>query len=320
MSRYSSRRGFTLVELLVAIGIMLILATLALVIVPDAMDQDRVVDTTGSVQQALRKARAHAIRDHRPHGVRFLRNAGQPSISTELQFISEMPMIIPKKGSASPDSWPRVDFILQNGVWKAFLRNLIPVAVDPSGELALLQDDLARGGQPRIHLPGIAKAGIDQTFFRITALVPAGGSSFEMILDRQPELGSATEKRIDHFAFLLEPRQLVGEPIMQLPKGTCVDLAASKPSSTASDLELLFDPNGQMVYEGSEVVYLWVRDQEKGGLNQISPGVFDVDLFRTGGEQRVIQILTRSGATSAYPPLWPQDNGTYLPRQSPYSK
>ncbi len=314
MSRHSIRpRGFTLIELLVAMAIMVTLAAIALVVVPGALDQDRTVDATSTVQQALRLARAKALRDQESRGIRFIVEPGKPGIATSMQQIGSMPMMVPRKGSPNATLWPRVDLVTSGGSLKVYLRNMVPE------EAAILLADIANSALPRLHLPDLTGPSGDKTFFRVTAMMPAG-TDYELALDPMPRMGAGTEKRIFHFAFLLEPKPMMGEPLIPLPKDTCVDLNASRPSSTV-DAEIVFDRNGNVVYEGTEIVYLWVRDYTKTpqALIQLSPGVYDPAPFQSGGQQRVIS-LTRPGATSAYPPLFPRADGTYAAGQTPWTK
>src|SRR5262249_59603028 len=87
------RAGFTLVELLVAIGIIIVLASLALLVVPDVLDQDRTTDGASLTRQWLMIAKARAARDQLPRGVRLI-NPGN-GLVTELQYTEAPPVLVP---------------------------------------------------------------------------------------------------------------------------------------------------------------------------------------------------------------------------------
>ncbi len=71
-SQHSSRRGFTLVELLVVVSIMLILAGITLTTINVTMDEERIGTGARQVQAFLEGARDRAIYAREPRGVRFI--------------------------------------------------------------------------------------------------------------------------------------------------------------------------------------------------------------------------------------------------------
>jgi prepilin-type N-terminal cleavage/methylation domain-containing protein len=80
------RAGFTLVELLVVMGVIIILSSIALLVVPSVISQDRTTDAAGRLQQWLRLAQLRAARDGLPRGVRLLDNTGT-GLVTECQYV-----------------------------------------------------------------------------------------------------------------------------------------------------------------------------------------------------------------------------------------
>jgi prepilin-type N-terminal cleavage/methylation domain-containing protein len=73
-----SRRGFTLVEMLIVIGIMLMLVTAAMTIMPAAGEARRTREAARSVNVYLSTARNRAMETGRPCGVTFRFFAGNP--------------------------------------------------------------------------------------------------------------------------------------------------------------------------------------------------------------------------------------------------
>lgn len=66
-----SRNGFTLVELLVVISLMLILAAIGIAVFPTASSSQREARGAADVHGWLRIAKQRALRNNAPYGVRF---------------------------------------------------------------------------------------------------------------------------------------------------------------------------------------------------------------------------------------------------------
>ena len=83
------RRGFTLIELLVAISLISVLATLVVVyVVPAFQDNKNVLRGADRVAQVLLIARNRALRDTEPRGVRFEVVGG---LARDLRYIEQPP-------------------------------------------------------------------------------------------------------------------------------------------------------------------------------------------------------------------------------------
>ena len=79
--------GFTLVELLVVIGILIILTVMTLSLVNVTQNEDRVRAGAAQVQSYLEGARDRAIHAGEPRGVRFLPDTNNPNVATSLIYI-----------------------------------------------------------------------------------------------------------------------------------------------------------------------------------------------------------------------------------------
>jgi prepilin-type N-terminal cleavage/methylation domain-containing protein len=86
--RTSKRGGFTLVELLVVITIIVILLTMTLLTVNFSNEGDRVKGAAGQVQSFLAGARDRAIYAKEPRGVRFFVNPENPRAVNTMAYIA----------------------------------------------------------------------------------------------------------------------------------------------------------------------------------------------------------------------------------------
>jgi hypothetical protein len=127
----------------------------------------------------------------------------------------------------------------------------------------------------------------------------AGGSS----------TAPGTGKRYYTFALYMSPRPLLGEPTVPLPKNICVDLPSSSPTPGVSDYDILFAPNGQVLFPGGTgQIFLWVRDYTKNGGKPSAypspPNPTPPD-FNQGGEQQIVAMKTKSGSLGVFPAMFP---------------
>ena len=341
------RPGFTLVELLVAMAVIVALAAIALVVVPDVMTQDRTTDAAGTVRQTLMIAKARALRDGAPRGVRFLVGTDPSNVAktdgrwaTEMQYLEQPPPLVPAGLNES------IEFVF---------------SLDPGGNLATTPPGGAVGsalrppqvfywnlpdpGSMRDFLAGATDAnpvrlqavlGDERFELQVTGLGGQGPQARVLTLaatqDFSPvlrALGAGTAVRLTSFWAARPAQPLLGEPTIPLPKNVCVDLSESSPGAqqlaagppqTFLDYDILFAPTGEVLPTSTagvaNQVFLWVRDYTKVAdpTVVVSPGpppVYDLGPFQVGGNQQVVALKTRSGAVGVFPIQWPQDTGTY---------
>lgn len=329
------RRGFTLIELMVVIAIIAFLAGLTMLVVPTIMEKDRTVDAVTSIEGWLQNARLRALRDKQPRGVRFIINTGlPPHVSTEAAYIELPPVIVLGDGPGSyPLNSPRVIFTYDVNT---------PVPQYPQGSIANRRCQLqnltpfqVQQVQPgsTLHMPVLNAT----QFYLITNVFPAGGGNapgtFNVIVELadypDAQMGAGTSLATYHFGISSVPRPLLGEPVMQLPVNTCVDLTpnVSQPGFTGvpgqMDYDVMFAPSGQTLSVATAQstgaagqIFLWVRDYTK--VPEMEPLTLGwatypngpasaayMNALRRGGEQMIVVVKSKSGGIGAAPVFWP---------------
>ncbi|QDU22052.1 prepilin-type N-terminal cleavage/methylation domain-containing protein [Urbifossiella limnaea] len=294
MTRHRSgrRAGFTLVELLVAIAIIVVLAAISAAVLPSIVEQDRTTDAAATIRQHLMIAKARATRESNGRGVRFILDSGlsDPSrlsgvdasgfvygalLSTEMQYIEAAPTIVPNPlGLTTRDPVTGLDpaYVEFDPTTSACtLFNLDPL----SEAILVMQNDLAARWFPKLYCPVLGPDAFGRTQrFEIHRLTQQGSSrNWTVVLDRQPHslIGAGTTERVYRFAIEPRSRALLGEPNIPLPKNVCVDLnqfvslpGARVVNGQPIDFEVMFAPSGQVVDPVSAgQIYLWVRDYTK---------------------------------------------------------
>lgn len=315
MTRNTRRAGFTLIELLVAMSVVVVLASIAVIVVPDVMTQDRTTDGASTIRQHLMIAKARATRDNSPRGVRFITgvdptNPSKPAgVATELQYV-ERPRAIVSTGAYvefeyTPDGSGAVPLANR----KCYLMNVVGVDAEM---IPIIQNDLTIGFTPSLEIQSI---GLSLPIMPpypspepsrgpgayLTALTPEAYALVDSLI------GTGLKLRAAQFAIQPQSRPLLGEPNVQLPRNICVDLPSSTPELIANgDPIVMFTPGGQVSNFGSGQINLWVRDFTKNGGQ--------AGVFEQGGEQQVVSVKTKSGALGVFPIAWPPSNPFQLAR------
>ncbi len=327
-SARQKRPGWTLVEILVVIAIITALAAMIMAVAPSILDKDRSVDAVTQLEGWLQNSRARALRDQLPRGVRLIVNDPSNPLCTEAQYIESPPIFVPNPDG--PGQYPlfqgRVEFRymeppqvtgpLGSGIGRVCtIQNLTP-------EQALQ----VRIGST-LFLPTMGTyhgiIGIVGPFDQTQPLDPAK-KSVRVNLDQYPDaqMGAGTTLTTYHFGLYGTPRPLLGEPPVQLPADTCVDLNAgvSLPFYPGTgDYDILFAPSGQTLRTiatgGAGHIFLWVRDPKKVpymspaqiGLPDVNNALY-MNTLKAGGEQMLVVVKGKSGAVGAAPIFWPDSS------------
>ncbi|MBL8867985.1 MAG: prepilin-type N-terminal cleavage/methylation domain-containing protein [Planctomycetia bacterium] len=98
MIRRTTKSGFTLVELLVAMALAVVLLALAIgVSQSSAFDSQKVVGSADRLTEWMIAAKSKALRDKAPRGIRLIPDTANPEIIREIAYI-EQPDPIPSNG------------------------------------------------------------------------------------------------------------------------------------------------------------------------------------------------------------------------------
>jgi len=335
------RWAFTLIELLVVMGLIATLAALALMVVPAALERDRVVDAATQVQSMLQIAQARAMRDNRPHGVRLIIDDNtQPNpqnfFVTSLQYIEAPPILLPNPDPVIQPTAPYVSFLYSydnNGIINNRRCQIVNV---PS--------TLLTASDARLLILPVLGCWLDVS--AVSSVNPnVNPNILELTLRHYPDdllgaagppAGTATSYaeiyRTYHFGLLRAPQPLLGEPVVQLPTKTCIDLTRglSEPDGLpdtvppGGDYDILFIPSGQLspysVSRGAGHVFLWIRDPTKPeGIGRMDPAYYGgvttpafQDALRRGGEQMIVAVKAYTGAIGVAPVNWPDGTNNDL--------
>lgn len=321
------RAGFTLVELLVAMAVLVTLASLALLVVPGVLDQDRTTDGASMVRQYLMIAKARAARDGLPRGVRLISSldATTPAKTnnlwvTEIQYIESPPILV---GNRTPNAnlnvnpnQPTIQFSYDMA-GTAFVTPP-PGPPSPGPPFAGLHcyvlncpavtsevtnTSFASGQYLQMFLPDLRDPLNDAGFWCKIVNYKMNAGVMELVLNRYPDLGAANQYVTYDFGVLAPARPLAGEPTQQLPRDICIDLVSSSPAGSAgSDYDILFAPNGQVLNTTGQI-NLWVRNYTKPGGN---PNVYAAPNgnYSSGGEQQIVALKAKSGSLGVFPVAW----------------
>jgi prepilin-type N-terminal cleavage/methylation domain-containing protein len=283
LQRSPSRKGLTLIELLIVIALMATLATLvALYVLPSFQDNKNVVRGVDRVTTTLLIAKQRALRDHTPRGVRFLTPGGSLQV-TQLAYI-ELPATY--VGSPAPNAStfsstsgsPTVTFQNVDFQGGADTNNFDEYQVQPGDYFRDLN-----GPQP-YQISGVSASPAQLTLFTPSSQTWTNSTKFEIVR---------------------QPRQITGESLITLPNNVIVDLALVPATNQvplrtlpvaggASYYEILFDPSGGTTSLGSSnssaMILLLIRDATAATAPALDPNL-----------GRILAINPRTGFIAAHP-------------------
>jgi type II secretory pathway pseudopilin PulG len=311
--RDKSRRGLTMVELLVVIGLILVLGTLTLTISPRVAEDQRAARTADLITGWLLSAKQRAYRDQQSRGIRLVVSPDGTQ-AREMMYIERPedyrggllqvpspfatgPIVVPGLMTVPPAYVNATAFVLGKDLTNGFPLNEKIVA---EGDFLVLDtmEQPPYNSHRIYHLtyvpPGTAGAPPAGGTHIVCATYD--GSSFSVINSGSPIANLSSDK----FRFVRQPRPLQGEPNLQLPRDMIVDLSLP-PSEGGSILpgrqiappppdryDIIFTPRGSL--QGTNAL-----------TGKIVLRIRNATRDTRDGDQTLIVIYTRSGVIAAHP-------------------
>ncbi len=274
------RRAFTLVELLVAIGIALVLATIVVAINFRSSDRDRVQGAADRIQGWVAMARNWALRDRKPVGLRLSHNGN--GLVTSLAYIEQLDDWLPGgnpslqlAGATATLLGGAQDFA---GVGFGIPDNpSIPIPPPVTFWPVQVGDFLQVGTGANAQLSQVISA--TRTALTLRSGLSASGSthSFRVIRGARPRTGEAPLNLPDNAAIDVNTN------------GASPWYGATLPTygAPSNSFDILFTPGGQVLYT-SRPIRLWVRDT---GLDQPAT-------YQFAGLNLIVSINPQTGMVS----------------------
>ena len=263
------RRAFTLLELLVVIGIMLVLATLAVLFLPNLDRHKGVPNAVTQIHGWINLAKQQAIRDGAARGVRLIDDGTGTGHVVEIQYIEQPEPVAPRGPGIKI-------YIRTEPVYDPILFSGNPGFVGFTSVVTLYQDQPAPNPpyvvdyinpppQPSwINWDGVQAGDTfqltnspamyarimrftspqpDNPYYGTPPTNPTGPSKrSQLVLDRivegtevfpnptpPPPFIGNVITSSNNFRVIRQPRPLVGEPTLQLNKDVYIDLTRSTP-------------------------------------------------------------------------------------------
>lgn len=295
----TGRRGFTLIEMLVAIGILTVLATLSVAVIPKIQERTKAARGGDLVQGWLLIGKQRALRDRAPRGVRLIIDADL--YVRTLQYIERPDNFTGGAVQFDPPGQPG-----SNAYKATFIGVDLTGGLDPNipaiwpiqaGDYLQVQ-----GGPSYLIAQVVPGTATTANYVLVTSLStnPPGVPLWDNVnLPPAPAPTYATTA----YTIIRQPRPIAGEDILQLPDDVVIDMRTvpgvgySFPDWTAATItvsglsyDILFTPNGTLtgrIGESNGKIVLWVRDATQ-----------DPD---QPGDQPLIVVFCRTGRIGGFP-------------------
>lgn len=265
-----SRPGLTLIELLVVIGLLIVLATLVVIfVVPAFQDNKNVLRGSDRLTSTLLIARSRAYRDQAPRGVRF--QLDSDGFARNLVYI-EQPDPYHAGTVTIPANSNQATFAGGNV-------NLLGSAdAGTVEEYAVQPGDWLQVGNENYEIGAVTGA-------TTATLVRTNGA---VAVSNQP------------YTVIRQPRPITGEEAVKLPQNVGINFTMisnlnanyqvpSRTVGASTYYEVLFDPGGKVVNRASNTaIIFWVQDTT-------------AEDSASSNTTRLIVIYPRSALIAAHP-------------------
>lgn len=287
------RQAFTLVELLVVIGIIVVLAALAASFAPRLSDDTKLSRAVDNLEQWLLTAKMRAKRDSLATGIRLVQAPGdQLGYYSQVQYIQQPDSLSGGwlSSTAIPNSVPYGTNFLTGGILQSA----------GSGTVTFVNVDFTLGGLPAnewLVQPGdyleVRDGGVYQILIATATTVTLLNAATPLSYDASLTIATPTTNYRIH----RQPRILIGEEPLNLPNNfaICANVipntiipGCNVLPGASGNLEILFSPTGAVVgtNAATSTIFLTVFD------TTMSP--FDIN--RAG----IVAVQSRTGFLGAY--------------------
>jgi prepilin-type N-terminal cleavage/methylation domain-containing protein len=289
ISRADERHsGFTLVELLVVITLIMILAGLAAAFLPAIGETARQAQAATMLQQWILTAKQKALRDQVPGGIRLFpfvdQSTGKIDVSQSrtCQFIEQ-----PDDFGVSPTSKTGS---LSANAGQPYVTITMP-----------LTNQVSAGDYLEILGCGLMR--------KITGLSPAASSPNSTQVHLSPRSPMPYNVNPTKQYRIVRAPRVTGDDLLVLPDPVMIDLStnarfgSSLPTPNGDgSYDILFSPSGAVISPGltTDSINLWVRDATSAAAST------------TDGEQTILAIYVRSGLAAAHPPAPGRDPYAFI--------
>lgn len=318
-ARKRKTSGFTLIELMIVVALLMLLTTLTLVLFNSSSESDRIRSSARQLQSALLGARDRAIRAKAPRGLRLMVDSttntintmvylGTPDIWRQGSIQVGRRDFAPADMSADAGSGVSVvrgwgtdwQLLFQQGLLVSGSRIKIPA--DANGSWYTVDTSL-------LSSPPAAASGdtnppddillLTATEFRTPAVYP---SPVVGAFDRQGinDLGQG------NYLLELQPGVLPGQEPLTLSSGIVIDVARSQlPTSfTGGNLDIMFSPRG-LVASGSVLasglVHFYLCTLEDAQLNNGPADTNRNAADPQAGEKLLLTLFPQTGNIATFP-------------------
>jgi prepilin-type N-terminal cleavage/methylation domain-containing protein len=280
----TTRRGFTLIEMIVVMGILLVLATMLVALIGSPiLVQDKARRGGSQLQQWFRIAKTRAIADGVPRGLRLVGDSDNPNLVRQLLYIeqpNDFVVMLPALSANIPATQRRLFITAQgNGTSAATLDpnppnfpSLVQGQYDFTGGLGLAPQDKQNWPVQAVN-PVVLPGPPPLTVFQPGDYLEIGGggllhriigvSADTLTLASTPPNLASPPVAIAQWRVIRQPRVLKGETPLLLPQDVAVDLTKCyPPQSPAGSSDILFASSGRVLgaLGSQDRVVLWVRD------------------------------------------------------------
>jgi prepilin-type N-terminal cleavage/methylation domain-containing protein len=278
-SSRTSRRGFTLIELMVVIIIIVLIAGIAAYVAPRLEQSQKATRGASQLSSWLLIAKQRALRDRVPTGLRLIADAN--NLVREVQYVQQ----------PDPFTGGSVGHLPNDPL------NVVTFTADLTGGFSASAADQS-SVQPGDYLE-VQGGGQVYLIKQVTGPTTPGGPS-QALLSRNFQQDGVI---IQNYRILRQPRRLAGEEPLPMPQDVVIDFSTNPstnlPYSQNAPIrtvgatpfaEIMFSPSGGVVGQGTataDKIILWVRDATRDNV--------------TDGEPVLVSIQVRTGMVASNP-------------------